>query len=282
MPRRDAYVMEERAQGVAGERVLRAMVMPAIVLTVVGVTLAVSFHLAESYLVRNPRFAFQLPPVPGEPTTLAVAGLKRVREERVREIFRADGGKSIYDTPLEDRRARLKSIDWVREATVARRWPNGVDVYITEREPAAFARLPKDKQGRARIAFVDDDGMLLPISDRDRGRYDLPALSGLREDQKLEDRALRVRQMRRFYAEAKGVSFVISEVNLANLRNLKCRVKMADRSYLLLMGQEDFAFNLQRFQQHMAEIERKMPQAAVLDMRSRDTITASNEEQDGE
>ena len=110
----------------------------------------------------------------------------------------------------------------------------------------------------------------------------MPALSGLREDQKLEDRALRVRQMLRFYSQSKGSNLVISEVNLANLRNLKCRVKLADRSYLLLMGQEDFAYNLKRFEQHMAEIERKMPQAAVLDMRSRDTITASDEEQDGE
>jgi cell division septal protein FtsQ len=276
--------MEDRPPRDAGERVLRGMLAPAILLTVTGVTLAVAFHLAESYVLRDPRFTFQLPPVAGEPTTLAVAGLARVPEERVREVFRTDGGKSVYELPIEDRRMRLKNIDWVRDATVARRWPNRVEVYVTERQPVAFARLPKDRQGRSRIAFIDVEGMLLPITERDRGRYELPVLSGIREDQKTEDRALRVRQMLRFYAEAKGAAqLVISEVNLSDLRNLKCQVKLADRGYLLLMGQEDFAFNLRRFEQHMAEIEKKMPHAAVLDMRSKDTITASrDEERNGE
>jgi cell division septal protein FtsQ len=284
MPRREAYVMEDRSPRGAGERVLRGMLAPAVLLTVIGVTVAVAFHLAESYVVRDPRFALQLPPVAGEPATLAVAGLARVPEERVREVFRADGGKSVYELPIEDRRMRLKNIDWVRDAAVARRWPNRVEVYVTERRPVAFARLPKDRQGRSRIAFIDEEGMLLPITERDRGRYDLPVLSGIREDQKMEDRALRVRQMLRFYAEAKGApQLVISEVNLSDLRNLKCQVKLAGRGYLLLMGQEDFAYNLRRFEQHMAEIERKMPHAAVLDMRSKDAITASrDEERNGE
>ena len=59
-------------------------------------------------------------------------------------------------------------------------------------------------------------------------------------------------------------------------------MKLGDRSYLLLLGKEDFAYNLDRFQKHLPDIERRMPDAAVLDLRIRETITASDEEKDGE
>jgi len=278
MARREAFVMEERGPA---PRILRALVLPAIVLTVIGVTVAVAMHMAESFLLHDRRFAFQLPPVPGEPSTLAVAGLARTHEESVRRVFRADAGKSVYEIPLANRRLGVESLDWVRQATVARRWPNGIEVYVTEREPAAFVQLPAGR-GRYRTSFIDADGFLMPIAERDRQRYDLPTLFGVREDQKPEERALRVRQMQRFYRQAAQSGLTIPEVHLHNIENLKCRVKLGDRGYLLLLGKEDFAFNLDRFQKHLTEIERRMPDAIVLDLRIRETITASDGEKDGE
>lgn len=280
MPRREAFVVEEKGMGPA-PRILRALVLPAILLTVIGVTVAVAVHMAESFLLHDRRFAFLLPPVPGEPTTLAVAGISRTQEESVRRLFRTDAGKSVYEIPLDTRRQGVESLDWVRQATIARRWPNRIEVYVTERQPAAFVQLPGGR-GRYRTSFIDSDGYLMPITERDRQRYDLPTLFGIREDQKPPDRALRVRQMQRFYRQAAQIGLTIPEVHLHRLENLKCRVKLGDRSYLLLLGKEDFAYNLDRFQKHLPEIERRMPGAVVLDLRIRETITASDEEKDGE
>lgn len=278
MPRREAFVMEEKGPA---PRILRALVLPVIALTLIGVTVAVAVHMAESFLLHDRRFAFLLPPVPGEPSTLAVAGLGRTEEETIRRVFRTDAGKSVYEIPLADRRKGVEQLDWVRQATIARRWPNRIEVYVSERQPAAFVQLPAAR-GRYRTSFIDAEGYLMPVQERDRKRYELPTLFGVREDQKPEERALRVRQMQRFYRQARQSGLVIPEVHLEKLENLKCRVKLGDRSYLLLMGKEDFAFNLDRFRQHLPEIERRMPDAAVLDLRIRDTITASDGGHDGE
>jgi cell division septal protein FtsQ len=280
MPRREAFVVEERGKGPA-PRILRALILPAILLTVIGVTVAVAIHLAESFLLHDRRFTFLLPPVPGEPSTLAVAGLSRTHEESIRRVFRTDAGKSVYEIPLTERRRGVESLDWIRHATIARRWPNRIEVYVIERQPAAFVQLPAGR-GRHRTSFIDADGYLMPITERDRQRYDLPTLFGVREDQKPADRALRVRQMQRFYRQVAELGLIIPEVHLHRLENLKCRVKLGDRGYLLLLGKEDFAYNLDRFRKHLPEIERRMPDAVVLDLRIRETITASDEEKDGE
>lgn len=278
MARREAFVMEERGPA---PRILRAMILPAIALTLIGVTVAVAVHMAESFLLHDRRFTFLLPPVPGEPSTLAVAGLNRTEEETIRRVFRTDAGKSVYEIPLAERQEGLQKLDWVRQATVARRWPNRIEVYVNERQPAAFVQL-RMARGRYLTKFIDAEGHLMPIGERDRKRYDLPTLFGVREDQKDDERALRVRQMQRFYRQARQSGLTIPEVHLDKLENLKCRVKLGNRSYLLLLGKEDFAFNLDRFHKHLPEIERRMPGAAVLDLRIRDTITASDGGTDGE
>jgi len=278
MARREAFLLEEKGPA---PRILRAMALPAILVLTIGITIAVSTHLAESFLLHDSRFSFRLPAVPGEPTTLAVGGLVRTGEESVRQLFRADSGKSVYGIPLSERRKGVESLDWVRQATIARRWPNRIEVYVTERHPAAFVQMPSG-HGRVRASFIDADGYLMPITGNDRQRYNLPTLFGVREDMKPEDRALRVRQMQRFYRQAAQSGLTISEVYLSNVENLKCRVKLDNRSYLLRMGKENFAVNLDRFRRHLPDIGRRMPWAAVLDMRDPTTITASAQENDGE
>ncbi len=278
MARREAFLLEEKGPA---PRILRAMALPAILVFTIGITIAVSTHLAESFLLHDSRFSFRLPAVPGEPTTLAVGGLVRTGEESVRQLFRADSGKSVYSIPLSERRKGVESLDWVRQATIARRWPNRIEVYVTERQPAAFVQMPSG-HGRVRSSFIDADGYLMPITGNDRQRYNLPTLFGVGEDMKPEDRALRVRQMQRFYRQAAQSGLTISEVYLSNVENLKCRVKLDNRSYLLLMGKENFAVNLDRFRRHLPDIGRRMPWAAVLDMRDPTTITASPQENDGE
>ena len=50
-------------------------------------------------------------------------------------------GRSVYLIPLDERRATLRTVDWVKDASVARVWPNRVVVRVAERKPVAFVTL---------------------------------------------------------------------------------------------------------------------------------------------
>jgi hypothetical protein len=56
--------------------------------------------------------------------------------------FAEDSGKSVFDIPLAERRRHLLAVDWVREASVMRVWPDRIRIDIVERVPVAFASLP--------------------------------------------------------------------------------------------------------------------------------------------
>ena len=62
----------------------------------------------------------------------------------IEAVFAEDFGRSVYLIPLSERRASLRTVDWVKDASVARFWPNRVVVGVTERKPVAFvdARAP--------------------------------------------------------------------------------------------------------------------------------------------
>ncbi len=48
------------------------------------------------------------------------------------------------DYLLGERRRRLLAVDWVKDASVSRRWPNRVSVNVIERRPVAFAQIAGD------------------------------------------------------------------------------------------------------------------------------------------
>jgi len=55
--------------------------------------------------------------------------------------------------------ARIESLPWIAEATVARRWPGTIEIHVTEREPLAVVELAE-----GRVALVDKDGRVLEVT----------------------------------------------------------------------------------------------------------------------
>ena len=51
-------------------------------------------------------------------------------------------------------------IDWVKEASIQRLWPNRLVISIKERTPAAFVQTPA-ADGAFMLTLVDADGVLL-------------------------------------------------------------------------------------------------------------------------
>ena len=245
-------------------------------LAVGALTLLFVFYSGERYVSESPRFRFRLAEMAGDGDNLRIMGANRAAADEIRGVFRHDQGRSLYTMPIEERRAQVLAVRWVREAAVIRRWPDGIDVMVDERRPAAFVHLTRKRSDAPKLMLIDEEGELLPIPDKHN--YRLPVLLGLSEEQKPEARADRVRLMNYFFREISGLPVRVAELDAADTRNLKCRVSLDGRSLLLLMGADGFAGNIRRFVDHWPEIQQRMPDAQVLDMRVPEHITAVADE----
>src|SRR5277367_509103 len=150
----------------------------AVLFSVVLIASIYVFHRLEQFLIRDPRFA--LNGVDGDPAAIEIAGAAHASRAQIERVFSIDLGRSVYLLPLSDRRETLRSVDWVKDASIARLWPNRVVVSVHERKPVAFVTL-----AASRYALIDEDGVILPPAP---DRFTLPVLSGVRASDSLAER----------------------------------------------------------------------------------------------
>ena len=128
------------------------------------------FHRLEQFLIRDPRFA--LAGLDGDVAAVEISGAAHASRSQIERVFSIDLGRSVYLLPLADRRDALRTVDWVKDASIARLWPNRVVVRVEERKPVAFLTL-----GPSRFALIDEDGVILPPAP---DRFALPRQEHLR------------------------------------------------------------------------------------------------------
>ena len=75
-----------------------------------------------------------------------------------RELLQG-GSDSMLLADLDEMRARLIALPWVKEAEIQRRWPDRLLISITERKPAALW------QWKGRLRLIDAEGQVLPAPD---------------------------------------------------------------------------------------------------------------------
>ncbi|MCG2840471.1 FtsQ-type POTRA domain-containing protein [Sandaracinobacter sp. RS1-74] len=75
-----------------------------------------------------------------------------------REVLQG-GSDSMLLTDLPAMRERLKALPWVKEVSIARRWPDRLEIRVAERKPAALW------QQHGRIRLIDAEGVPLPAED---------------------------------------------------------------------------------------------------------------------
>ena len=225
----------------------------------------------ERMLMRDPRFYLPGPADYGEESpNVAVEGLRYASRAKLLQVFAPDFGRSVYLLPLDLRRASLLRLSWVRDATVRRIWPNRLDIRIAERVPGAFVEVPFGPMSR--YALIDSDGVILDPPTK--ARFSLPVLRGVRPTESLALRGQRVRRMQRMMRDLGHLGDNVSEVDVADLDDLKVRLNMKDQAFLLELGDADFAARLQNFFNHYSEVHARVPWASSLDLRLEDRITA--------
>lgn len=224
----------------------------------------------EQFLIRDPRFVLPGPPDYGlESPNLTVDGVKYASRDQILRVFDQDFGHSLYLFPMADRREQLLRVSWVREASVVRIWPNRVAVQITERQPAAFIKLPSE--GMTRWALIDAEGVILDPPRK--AAFHLPVLTGVRTSEARETRATRVRRMQRLMSDLGNLGNNVSEIDAGELDNLKVTGQVSGQAVSLMLGDRNFAQRLQSFVEHYPDIHRRMPEAAAFDLRLDDRIT---------
>ena len=141
------------------------------------------------FVTTDPQFALS----PDRQEAVTIEGLRYGSRTKVLRVFSADFGRSILMTPLDERRRRLLTVDWVEDASVSRIWPDRLDVHIREQDTpnrrlervSAFLRVEQELGDQAKdlsevnaadpadihvVAQVGDRTVELLLGDADFGR----------------------------------------------------------------------------------------------------------------
>ncbi|MEP7353370.1 MAG: FtsQ-type POTRA domain-containing protein [Acidobacteriota bacterium] len=251
---------------------------PRLVLTAVaGIVLLAAtlyaFNTTESFLIRDPRFTVQgiAGVTVGESgdsqrSSVLITGAKHASLRAIEGIFTPDLGRSTYLIPLAQRMMALRTVDWVRDASVARIWPDRLVVKVTEREPVAFLPLPSSSAG-----MIDAEGVILPPT---AGNFVLPALIGPKPSDEPEYRRAAVARFLAISAALGDDMKNISDVDVSDPDNVIVSQAYEGKLLKLKLGDRHFAKRYRGFVQSYPEIREKAPDSRVMDLRVETRIIA--------
>lgn len=231
------------------------------------VATAVAAYRVQGYVLSDPQFRFWAE----HRGALAIQGLSYTSRAKVVRAFEKDFGHSIFSIPIEERRRRLLGVDWVEDVVITRIWPNRLVVRITERTPVAFVNVPIET-GMRRVLLIDTAGVLLEPPPQ--AHFTFPVLGGVTEAQTETERRSRVRAMLGLLGELGPQGRDISEVNAADLENLRVMTQFDGHAVELILGDGNYARRYQAFVAHYPEIRKRSGMVAAFDLRLDDRITA--------
>jgi cell division protein FtsQ len=244
----------------------------ALTTSTVVVVFGVAWAAWQADQVLHTDARFRLPAEePGTDLGLTVTGLHQASHAAVLRVFAEDREASVASVDLEERRRRLRLIEWVKDATVRRIWPNRLAVEIVERKPVAFLPVPATAAAEGENArsyrhlLLDEEGVVLrpatPIE------ANLPVLLGVRDRDTLDARQRRVRQMLMLLAELGDRAGNVLEVDVTDPASLRITYDAgAGHAVVLILGEERFRQRLDLFLKHYPGIRDKLAPRAVLDV----------------
>jgi cell division protein FtsQ len=206
----------------------------------------------NSFLLRDARFELACRTAAPPCGNLEIHGAVYASRARIQSVFAQDFSASVFHVPLAERRRRLLAVDWINSASITRVWPSRLVVYVTERIPVAFAKLPIGRGSRYRFSLIDRDGVLLAIPPRVRFR--LPVISGVTEDQTEADRSQRVKAMQDLLEDLGPESKDISEINAATITDMRLIAEIKGHAVELWVGDQHYRSRYTHFLDHYDRI----------------------------
>jgi cell division septal protein FtsQ len=170
----------------------------------------------------------------------------RANADEINRIVRHAAARTgVWRLDLSAVSSELERLPWVRKAVVSRVLPDGLRVRVTERTPLAVVRMTSGK-----IVWVDEDAVTLDaMSPTDR----MPTffMRGWDEAATAEAQAENRERIEKYLAltrewDAAGLSERVSEVNLADVRDVRAQLAGDDSQIEVRLGSKDFGPRLRR------------------------------------
>jgi cell division protein FtsQ len=225
----------------------------AVVVCAGGLVVAGVYHYGE----RSWRFRVE------SSDNIEITGTQNVTKPQIMEVMGADIGRNIFFIPLAQQKAQLEQIPWVESASVMRFVPNRLKVEIHERTPVAFARVGP------RISLVDAGGTLMDLSSKHK--YSFPVILGMNPGEPLSTRAPRMKEyaelVRDLDSGGARYSQDLSEVDLADLDDVKVRVNDAAGDVLVHLGSSQYLRRYKVYVTHAQEWRQQFQKLESVDLR---------------
>lgn len=266
--RRPIAVRQRRLRSLRGIlRVVRWMV---------GIAAPLGWGVARlvPYLLTSPRFSLAAHDV-------VVTGNRYVPSEEIIAALQAApaghtavSSANLFALSLKERQQQLEALPWVRSAALARTYPHGLLVHITERVPIAFASID------GRVVLVDGEGVVLekPAA----AAFNFPVLSGLSTTDSTEGRRARMALYQEFLRETSeelpDSGWQISEVDLSDTDDLKALLVRNAETILVHFGHRDFAERLHSFLALLPDMRKAVGKVQSVDLRYRDQVVLNPQE----
>ena len=178
---------------------------------------------------------------------VTTVGTNRVSDRQVEQIVRAEAYKTgVWKADLEKLRGEIEKLKFVKHASVTRVLPDSVQVTITERVPAATARIGD------RDYLVDDEARVLTeVTPGMKGPLPPFVMLGWDGDATQSAKASnrkRVELYLRLVSEWRKYDLVtrVKAVDLSDLNDPQAKVVDSGEVVTISLGKEDYAKGLQK------------------------------------
>ncbi len=219
-------------------------------LRVTGLLLAVASICGGGYgayrwITTTPKLAIE---------TFSITGNDRAAETEIRALLGIGPGENILLADLGSAHDRLLGHPWIREVSLARRFPQGLDIAVVERRPLALVDLGHlyllDERGEVFKRALPGDPLDLPvITGLPRGDWaERPEEARQRLDEALHALAAWGERERSRALQA-------AEVHLDEAEGVT--LYLGDRGPAVKLGHGDFERKLDRLDRVLAEVERR-------------------------
>ena len=172
-----------------------------------------------------------------------VRGTERASREDIARIASSSAEKSgVWNADLEEIRAKVEKLPFVKTASVSRVLPAGLSVHIVERLPVAVLKLSSGNM------LVDGESNLLAKAREHEPELPI-ILTGWDEtktEKAVKENLERVKIYQKMLAEwhESGLTARVQSVDLADLRDPKAITEDAGNAITISVGRESFAQHL--------------------------------------
>lgn len=173
-----------------------------------------------------------------------IRGISRVSREDIERIVRLQTEQEgVWNARLEEIKADVEKLSFVRTAVVSRILPDGILVRIEERVPKAIVRLHSGDY------WSDDDAVLISSVGKNENRppFVLRGWDEEKTEKAQKDNQEKIRVYNKIAEEFKslGIDKKITVLNLSDLRDITANVEDSGESVAVNLGKEEFGKRLQ-------------------------------------